>query len=67
MTKYKFTIEEMNKIRDVKDLIENNRLADYIGVYSFINNVDVKLMFENLEELNKPDLDEELLQNISND
>ena len=60
MTKYKFTIEEMNKIRDVKDLIENNRLADYIGVYSFINNVDVKLMFENLEELNKPDLDEEL-------
>lgn len=60
LTKYKFTIEEMNKIRDVKDLIENNRLADYIGVYSFINNVEVKLMFENLEELNKPDLDEEL-------
>ena len=60
LTKYNFTIKEMNKIRDIEDLVENNRLADYIGVYTFINNIDVKFMFDNLETINKPDLDEEL-------
>ena len=60
LTKYGFTLAELNKIRDFDDLISNNRLADYIGVYTFINNADTKYSYSKEDSVNKPELDDEL-------
>ena len=60
LTKYQFTIKEMNKIRDIKEMIDNNRLADYIGMYSFLINLDQKITYDQLTSLEKPEINDEL-------
>lgn len=54
LTKYNFTLNELDSIKDITELITEDRFGDYIGAYTIISNADIKYSYAQMEYLEKP-------------
>lgn len=54
LTKYNFTLNELDSIKDITELITEDRFGDYIGAYTIISNADIKYSYAQMEYLQKP-------------